>query len=91
MENQILIGIIAVSAAVFVIVTVFYYPDVIKKILFRLGLGMAGIAGANYCLSLIGAGIYVGLNPLSILVLLVLGGPGVVLLYGIEAYGKFFI
>ena len=91
MENQVLIGIIVLSAAVFVIATVFYYPEVFKKLLFRLGLGMVGIVGANHCLSLIGAGLYVGLNPFSLFVLLVLGGPGVVLLYGIEAYGKFFI
>ncbi len=91
MENQVLIGIIILSAAIFVIATIFYYPDILKKILLRLGVGITGIVGVNYCLSLIGAGLYVGVNPLSVLVLLFLGGPGVVLLYGIEAYGKFFL
>lgn len=91
MENQVLIGIIVVSAAIFVIATVFYYPEIFKKILYRLGLGMAGILGANYCMSLLGAGLYVGLNPVSILVLLVMGGPGLLLLYGVEAYCKIFL
>ena len=91
MENQVLIGIIGISAAIFVIATVFYYPEIFKKILYRLGLGTAGILGINRCMTLLGAGLYVGLNPVSILVLLVMGGPGLLLLYGVEAYCKIFL
>ncbi|MBP3543306.1 MAG: pro-sigmaK processing inhibitor BofA family protein [Lachnospiraceae bacterium] len=90
MENQILAVIIAASAAVFVIATIYYYPEVFQKLLCRIGLGMAGILGANHILSWLGIGLYVGINPLSLLVLLIMGGPGMLLLYGVEAYCKIF-
>lgn len=90
MENQILIGIMALSVVIFVVATICYHPEVFKKLLYRLGFGMAGVLGANQCLSLLGLGIYVGLNPLSMLILLVMGGPGLLLLYGVEAYCKIF-
>lgn len=86
MENQILTGIMIVSAAVFVIATVYYYPEVLHKLLCRVGLGMAGILGANHFFAWLGMGLYVGINPLSVLVLSVLGVPGMLLLYGVEAY-----
>lgn len=90
MENQILMGIIIVSAIVFVVATIYYYPEAFRKLLYRLSLGMTGILGVNHCLSLLGIGVYVGLNPLSVLILGVMGGPGFLLLYGVEAYCKIF-
>lgn len=90
MENQVLTGIIIVSAAVFVIATIFYDTGAFKKLLCRAGFGVAGVLGANRCLSYLGLGICVGLNPVSMLVLLALGAPGMLLLYGVEAYCRFF-
>lgn len=90
MENQILIAVIILSAIIFVVATIYYYPEAFRKLLCRLGLGMAGVLGANHCLSLLGIGLYVGLNPLSLLILGVMGGPGLLLLYGVEAYCKIF-
>lgn len=90
MENQILAVIIVTSVAVFVIATIYYYPEVFQKLLCRVGLGMASILGANHALAWLGIGLYVGINPLSVLVLLIMGGPGMLLLYGVEAYCKFF-
>lgn len=86
MENQILGGIILVSAVVFVIATIYYYPEVFRKLLCRAALGMVGILGTNHVFAWLGMGLYVGINPLSMLVLSVLGGPGLLLLYGVEAY-----
>ncbi len=91
MENQVLIGIMVLSAAVFIVATVYYHPEVFKKLICRLGFGMAGVVGTNHCMALLGLGLYVGLNPLSLLILLVMGGPGLLLLYGVEAYCKIFL
>lgn len=90
MENQILTAIIILSAVVFIAATIYYYPEAFRKLMCRLGFGMAGVLGANHCLSLLGIGLYVGLNPLSLLILGVMGGPGLLLLYGVEAYCKIF-
>lgn len=90
MENQILTVIIILSAVIFAAATIYYNPEAFRKLLCRLGLGMAGIFGANHCLSLLGIGLYVGLNPLSMLIIGVMGGPGLLLLYGVEAYCKIF-
>lgn len=90
MQNQILVAIMIVSAVVFVLATIYYYPETIKKLLCRLGFSMAGVLGTNYCFSLLGIGLYVGVNPLTVLVMLTMGGPGVLLLYGVEFYCKIF-
>lgn len=90
MENQILTVMIILSAVIFIAATIYYYPEAVQKLMCRLGLGMAGVLGANHCLSLLGIGLYVGLNPLSMLVLGIMGGPGLLLLYGVEVYCKIF-
>lgn len=90
MENKVLIGIILGSGIFFLVTTIYYYPDVIRKLLTRLGAGMLGILGANWLMGITGLGLYVGINPLTGMILAVMGGPGLLLLYGMEAYGKFF-
>lgn len=85
MENQILTGIIVISAVVFVIATIYYYPEAVQKLLCRAGFGMLGILGTNHVLAWLGITLYVGINPVSMLVMLVMGGPGILLLYGVEA------
>lgn len=90
MENQILIAVMAISGIVFVVTTLYYYPDVVRKLVTRLGTGILGILGANWIMAATGLGLYVGINPLTGLILTVLGCPGLLLLYGMEAYSRFF-
>lgn len=91
MENKILLGIILLSAVVFVVATIYYYPEVFRRLICRAGFGAAGIWGANQCLAMLGIGWAVGINPLTILVLTLMGGPGLLLLYGVEVYGSLFL
>lgn len=86
MQNQILVAIMVISVVIFAVAAIYYYPSAVRKIFGRLGFCMAGVLGSNYLFSLLGIGLYVGVNPVTVLVMLIMGGPGVLLLYGVEFY-----
>lgn len=86
MENKILVGIMAFSILFLVVSLLRYSKELLMKGAVRLFLGLSAIYGMNWAASLLGMAIYVGINPFSGLIVMFLGAPGILLLYGIELY-----
>ena len=86
MNDYLLIAFVLLSCGILFLSIVFHKMEWIINYLLRLTFGIIGIYLINLLFQSVGYDIYVGVNEGTMLILGLLGAPGILCLYGLSVY-----